>query len=421
MKQVLKVIALIVVIAVLVFAGYKLFFEKEAKEETEIIKANQDKTGEEGDSDKKEAALPVKAIKVERGNLPLRLNISATADVWEKAVIRSELSGTIEDIKVTVGDWVSKGQLLVKLDDEERKLEVEQREAEKLKSYSDYLVKESTESAETEELSPEQRKELETLKQRYQQAVKDVEKRKISQKDFEKISDDYQKVLIFSGDLRDEVRRAQEGLTTAIVYLKQAEFNLKRTTVRSPFPGAVAELRVSKGEKVSVGQELLKVVNLGSLYLKGYALESEIANLKEGIRVRVKFDAFGDRFFYGEIQSISPEIDAERKTITVYIKIDNRDRQFMPGMHAEIDVEYTVFENVIKVPRNAVIFRQDRYLVFVVKELKGTTGVANWQYVEIGHQNDEEIEILSGVQEGDMVLIEGHATLAHQSKVKLVK
>ena len=100
MKQVLKVIALIVVIAVLVFAGYKLFFEKEAKEETEIIKANQDKTGEEGDSDKKEAALPVKAIKVERGNLPLRLNISATADVWEKAVIRSELSGTIEDIKV---------------------------------------------------------------------------------------------------------------------------------------------------------------------------------------------------------------------------------------------------------------------------------------------------------------------------------
>jgi multidrug efflux pump subunit AcrA (membrane-fusion protein) len=105
----------------------------------------------------------------------------------------------------------------------------------------------------------------------------------------------------------------------------------------------------------------------------------------------------------------------------VYVKVDNKDRLFLPGMHAEIDLEYQVFENVIKVPRDAVIFRQERYLVFVVRDVKRNIGTANWEYVTIGHQNDEEIEILSGVKEGDLVLVEGHKTLAHQSRVKVIK
>ena len=419
MKQVLKVLTVIIVIAVLAFAGYKMFFEKEPEEQTEIIKAEENKTGQA--DQKKESALPVKALKIERGNLPLRLNISATADVWEKAVIRTELNGTVENIKVSVGDWVKKGQLLVKLDDEERNLDVKQREAEKLKSLSDYLVKESTETTETKELTGEQRKELEAMKTRYQGALKEIERGKISPEAFEKISDQYQKLLIFSGDLREEVRKAQEGLTTAIIQLKHAELNLKRTSIRSPFSGVVAELKVSRGEKITQGQDVVKVVNLESLYLKGFALESELSNIKKGTRVRIKFDAFQEQYFYGEIEAVSPEIDPDRKTITVFVKVDNKDRLFLPGMHAEIDVEYQVFENVIKVPRNAVIFRQERYLVFVVRDIKRNIGTANWEYVTIGHQNDDEIEILSGVQEGDLVLIEGHGTLAHQSRVKVIQ
>jgi RND family efflux transporter MFP subunit len=419
MKQVLKIFAVVVVIAILAFAGYKMFFEKNTEEQTEIIKAEENKKGQI--EQKTESALPVKALKIERGNLPLRLNISATADVWEKAVIHTELSGTVENINVSVGDWVKKGQLLVKLDDEERKLDVKQREAEKLKCLSNYLVKESTETSDIKELTGEQRKELEAMKKRYQKALKEIDNGKISPGAFEKISDEYQKLLIFSGDLRDEVRKAQEGLSTAIIQLKQAELNLKRTTIRSPFSGVVADLKVSRGEKISQGQDVVKVVNLESLYLKGFALESELSNIKEGTRVRIKFDAFQEQYFYGEIEAVSPEIDPDRKTITVFVKVDNKDRLFLPGMHAEIDVEYQVFENVIKVPRNAVIFRQERYLVFVVRDIKRNIGTANWEYVTIGHQNDDEIEILSGVQEGDLVLIEGHSTLAHQSRVKIIQ
>jgi multidrug efflux pump subunit AcrA (membrane-fusion protein) len=417
MNKVLKIIAFVVIIAGLVFAGFKIFQKEKEKNEAEIIKAEQQQDAQVDTS--KESALPVKVISIKRGNLPLRLNISAAADTWEKADVRTEIAGTVQGIKVSVGDWVKKGQVLVQLDDKERQLDVEQRQAEKLGRYSEYLVKEETDLLGNNELTEEQKKELENSRQNYQSALKDFEKGKLARKEFEKISDDYQKALIFSGTIREEVRKAQEGLSTAVVLLKQAELNLKRTAIKSPFAGVVANLQVSTGETINAGQNVLRVVNLKSLYLKGYALESEIQHLRKGTNVRIRFDSFPETFYYGEIESISPEVDEARKTITVYVKIDNKDNLFLPGMHANIDVEYKIFENVIKVPRDAVITRQDRYLVFTIKDIQGRTGIANWVYVDVGHQNDEEIEIKSGIQEGDLVVIEGHMTLAHQSKVKI--
>lgn len=415
MKTVLKIIAIIVIIAGLVFAGLKIF-QKEDNQETEIISADQEAKSQES---RKEASLPVKVLTIKRGNLPLRLNISATADVWEKADIRPEIPGTITAINVSVGDRVKKNTLLIKMDDEERKLEVEQRQAEKLRSYSEYLVKEETELVENNAPTEDQKNQLGELKQKYVKAVEDFARGKISQKIFERISDDYQKVLLFSGEMREQVRKAQEGLSSAIILLKQAELSLKRTLIRSPFDGIIADLQISKGQTVNTAQTLLRIVNLKTLYLRGYALESEIQYLRKGTNVRIRFDSFPEQFFYGEIESISPEIDEQSKTVTVYVKIDNKDNLFLPGMHAEIDLEHKVFENVIKVPRDAVLTRQDRYLVFTVKDIQGRTGTANWVYVEVGNQNDEEIEIKSGIQEGDLVVIEGHMTLAHQSKVRI--
>lgn len=418
MNKVLKIIALVAIVAGLAFVGYKVF-QKPAKPETEIIKSDEDGGKSEK---KKEAALPVKALTIKRGDLPLRLNISATAEVWEKATVKAEVAGTVEGILFKVGDYVNKGQLLVRLDDEEKMLDVDQRKAEQLRTHSQFLVKESTDITNTSELTEEQKAEIEKQKKLYEKAVKDYNQGKISMDAFEDISEKYQKALIFSGELRQEVRKAQEGLAAANIALKRAELDLKRTRVRSPFPGRMAELKISKGEKVSPGQELFKIVNLDSLYLKGYALESEIDKLKVGTKVRVKFDSYPEDIVYGVLQSISPEIDPQKKTLNIIVKVDNPNKKFLPGMHAEIDLEHQVIPNVMKVPQKAVIPRQGRYLVFIVRELKGTTGVAYWEYVEIGNQNDEEIEIKSdAIKEGDLVLVDGHYTLAHQSRVKIQK
>ncbi|MCK5056056.1 MAG: efflux RND transporter periplasmic adaptor subunit [Candidatus Aminicenantes bacterium] len=418
MKKVINALALVIVAAALIFGGYKLFFQKAKEEQTETITAEKNNSRNSG---ARESLIPVKVIKSERGDLPLRKSISGVADVWEKVDIKAEVPGNVETLNCQIGQTLRKGQVLLKLDDYQQKLQVERNRANKLKTLSNYLVKETTEVYVNPELTPGQRKELEAAKTRFKKAVSDFDKGKISKKEFEKISGEYDQTLILSGESREEVLKARENLTQDIVALKEAELNLQRTSIRSPFPGVVTDIYVSKGEKVTAGQQVVRVVNLDTLYLKGFALESEIRNLRMGIKVRVKFDAYPEEYQYGEIRMISREVDAERKIIPIYVKLDNRDNKFYPGMRAELDIEYRVQKNVIKVPLDAIQPRQNRYLVFIVKDLQGTTGTAMWEYVELGEKNDEEQEIISGVREGDLVIIEGHMTLAHQSRVKIIK
>lgn len=418
MNKSIKIVALIIMIAVLAFGGYKLFFQGEEKEMTEVIKAEDNKDADKADV--KEASLPVTLLRIKRGDLPMRLPISATAEVWEKATLKAEVDGTVQEINCTIGSRVKKGQELVKLDDSEIKLNVERAEAARLQGFSKYLVSESVDAGDEESVSAEDKEKLAALKQKYTQAMDDHNKGKITEKQLDKISEEYETALVYAGVLREEIRKAQEGFADANIQLKQAKLDLQRTSIKSPFPGTIAYLNISKGERLKAGQEILRIVNLQSLYLKGFALESEVKHLKTGMAVRIKFDAFPDQHFYGKIKSISPEIDPQNKTISIFVALDNEDSLIKPGMHAAIDVEYMVYKDVLRVPRNAVITRQ-RPLIFIVNE---KDEIANWEYVELGPKNDEDQIILkglnNGVKEGDLVVIDGHLTLAHQSKVKIL-
>jgi len=408
MKKVLRIVALIILVALAAFAAVKLFFPAKESGKADVI----EQAGEK--SDEKASALPVRVVPAERGRLPLRLRVSAVADVWEKAVMKAEISSTVESLSLRIGSRVQAGQVLVKLDDREPRLEMERAETAKLKALSEFLVNEDV-GVELPEIAAAEKQQLQELRERYLKAAADFEAGRISENAFQKISEEYDTRMVFSGALREDIRRAKDGLSDAMIQLKKARLDLKRTTIRAPFSGIVADIQVSLGEKVSAGRELVKVVNLDSLYLKGYALESEIRHLRKGTGARILMDSYPDEIFRGEIESISPEVDSDKKTLTVYVKVDNQDHRILPGMHAEMDIEYKVFENVIKVPRKAVLIRQNP-LVFVVQDQ-----TAIWKYVELGENNDEEIHIKSGLNEGELVVVEGQMTLAHQSRVKIIE
>ncbi|MCP4219882.1 MAG: efflux RND transporter periplasmic adaptor subunit [bacterium] len=411
----IKVIAVIIVIGLFLWGGYNMFFKEKAKEVTEVIKAEKTDGAKKGKS--KEASLPVSVLKVTRGDMPMRLPISATADVWEKATLKAEVSGTVESIPYSVGANIGRGRLVLKLDDTEKKLDLEQADASRLYSLSKYLVNKSIENDSTTSVPLVEggMEALEKVKAKYLAAKKDYAKGKISQKKLDAISLEYVEAQVIAGVLKDEVRKA-EGFSSADAMFKKAKLDLDRTSIKSPFPGIISDIKVSKGQKVSAGTELLKIVNLQSIYLRGYALESEVRHLKAGTPVRIKFDSFPDEYFVGMVKSVSPEVDPANKTITIFVTVKNDENKILPGMHAELDIEYQIHKNVIKVPRMAVLVRQERPLVFKIKDK-----IAIWEYVEVGPKNDEEQIIISGVSEGDKIVVDGHLTLAHQSKVKIVK
>lgn len=407
---------LILLILAVFLAVFFLFFNKEKDQGTEIIKADPAKESESF----RPSSIPVKVAKVLKGDLPLRLKISGSAQAREKAVIKSEVSGKIFKIYVNPGDKVKKGEILIKIDDTEKKLELEKAEANKLKSLAQYLIdSEFDDLIKSKHRAPDNAEKFKKIKDEYLKAISDLNSGKITQSEFDRISEKYESIMVSSGSLRQEIKKANDGLADAIISVKQARLNLSRTIIRSPFNGVVSELKVSRGENINTGQELLKVVNLNSVYIEGYALESEVKNLNVNTKVRIKLDSYNDRYFYGSIDSISPEIDSTNKTISVFVKISNSDNKILPGMHAEMDIEYKIFKDIYKVPLKAIIVRQDRPLIFVVN---GKT--VNWVYVDLGPKNDDEqgvAKFYSEVKEGDLVVIEGHATLAHQSRVKIVE
>ncbi len=413
-----KLVIFIAFIILLFTAVFFLFFNKEEDQGTEIIKS--DKLDNSKNASIKTSSIPVKVVKILKGDLPLRLKISGSAQAREKATIKSEVSGKIFNIYIKPGQKVIRGQLLIKIDDTEKKLEVAKAEANKLKCLAQYLIDSEFEDAvSTDKISPQEIEMFKKAKSAYLKAITDFNAGRITQEQFDKINNRYERIMVSSGSLRQEIKKANDGLADAIISLKQAKINLKRTFIRSPFDGVISDLKVSKGESINSGQELLKVINLKSVYIEGFALESEVKNLNVSTKVRIKFDSFNDKYIYGRIDSISPEVDSTNKTISIFVKIDNSNSKILPGMHAEMDIEYKIFKNVFKVPNKAIIVRQDRPLIFVVKGK-----IVNWVYVDLGPKNDEEqgiIKFYSEVKEGDQVVIEGHSTLAHQSRIKIIK
>jgi len=412
---------LIWVIGVIVLLAASVFFvnhfrSDEKKTETEIISAGTESENAAQET-RQDVRLPVRTMLVERGDMPLRMRLSGVADTHEKASLKAEVSGFIEAINCQVGDEVRAGQELIVLNDREKKIELESARANRLKNLSKFLVTEDEGLYRQGEISDQEREALSARKKEYLALLESYRKGAASLADLEKAKQEYESSLIYSGELREEIRKAEIGLTDAYINEKKAEWNLERTRIRSPFPGTVANLRASRGEQVSVGQEVVSLVNLNRLFVRGYALESEISRLQPGVRVRLAFNAFPGKFEYGRITALAPEVDAEKKTITIYVAVDNPEKRIFPGMHAEMDVEYKVLPQVLKVPRHAVIHRQERPLVFVVRD-----EIAMWVYVDLGERNEEEFEITGGeLAAGDEVIIEGHLTLGHQARVQVVK
>ena len=116
MKKFIKILSILLIICVVVFFGYKAF-KKKGSDENSTEQTETQNNVKEGQAD--EAPLPVKVVKIKKGDLPLRLEISAISEVRQKADIKSEVSGKVMEIKKRAGDNVKKGEIIIRIDDTE--------------------------------------------------------------------------------------------------------------------------------------------------------------------------------------------------------------------------------------------------------------------------------------------------------------
>ena len=404
-KILVGVLALIIVGA----AAYLIFFNKKGKPTTA-------KTGEETAqpaAKPEESALPVKVVLVKRGDLVMRLESPGEAYTEKKIALKTEVTGTIKSLNVKEGLHVRAGEVLVEIDDQEYRLRWERSEALRLKYLSDLLLDKQF-APPIKEMDAGAVERIKKAEQDFSKAGSLYGQGMISREDFEKAKRSYETLLIESGVKQEEVMAAAKGLTQAEIDAKIAQMELERTKIRAPFAGIISDIKVSPQEYISPGRELFTLVDISKIKVQARVLESEIGKMKVGYEATLRFSAYPGKTFKGHVEAVSPIINPEDRTCAVHIAVDNTQEEIKPGMHAEVEIAADIYKDRVLVPQEAVLVRGGRKLVFAVEE-----GLAKWRYIEVGLENKDYAEVLDGIKEGEMVIVEGHFTLAHDARVQV--
>ncbi len=198
-----------------------------------------------------------------------------------------------------------------------------------------------------------------------------------------------------------EVSQAEFAQAQANLLLLEEE--LKDARIHAPFAGRLGERRVSAGQVVQPGEVLLHLVQMDPLEVRFEVPERFVSALSAGLAVNVESDAFRDEIFAGEVIFLSPEVRASTRTVAVRARVENSDGRLRPGMFARVGLVLEERPEALVVPETAVM-QQGRESVVLARNEEGR---AERRVVRTGMRMDGRVEILEGLSEGDVVVVEG--------------
>jgi RND family efflux transporter MFP subunit len=320
--------------------------------------------------------LPVVAGEVTDGDLILSINTTGQVRSESEGRIRSEVAGTVARVLVRPGDRVRRGQAIVELDP--RPFDIDLAEAEV------------------------------NLKERTQQ-----------------YEDLYRPDSAATGVMPSQTRLdafvIRSGLAAARVRLDRARLARERSSILAPFTGVVDRITTVAGDRLNAGQEIGALVDLENLRIEAAVLEHDLPLIRVGGEAVITSAAIPGQSIAGRVQAILPMVDSTTRAGRAFVRAQGGGA-LRPGMYADVRLEAQRLPNRRLVPARAIIERDGRPLVFVVKG-----GRAQWTYVQPGRSNGSMTEILpdsvSGVipvNPGDRVIVEGHLTLTHDAPVRTV-
>ena len=372
------------------------------------------------ENEESDPAVTVEVAYLRRTSLKMTASGSGIANAVHDSEVSSDVSGKVVVLNVAEGDHVKKGELLLQLDDRTYQLALEEAESQLLIAQLEFGLRTRRNSMKNQRTNGTNAigdTSMGNANGTFKELDLGLASSEPSRKTFTspQLKSDIER--IFSGKLRHRVAAAKSGLSRSLVALRKAEMDLQATRLRAPFSGVIADLNVSVGERISIGEPILRLIDTSRILLKVQVLETEFGDIRVGQPVSVRFVAYPTHRFSGEVIAVNPAIDPEKKTGRVTVGINNPEGTISVGMSADVAIESRVFTNRLLVPKAAIIERDGRSLVFIVRE-----GLAKWCYVDIGLSNLSTVEIVGSsmeIKEGEPVIVNGHFTLPHDANVKL--
>nr|WP_202707552.1 efflux RND transporter periplasmic adaptor subunit [Sporosalibacterium faouarense] len=339
----------------------------------------------------KEDYVPVEIESVKTDTIFREVTISGQVHPNKDIMILPKTPGKVADIRVELGDKVSKGQVLFTLDREDIQKQINQAEAALNAAKKSYAInEEQIENAKTN---------LERTQTLYEQGA--VSKSQ------------YEQAKLAASDKPLEAAQAQ--IDQAQISYNQAKEALDNTVITSPMSGTVSSMNIDEGEFASNAQPAMNIIDANKLYVQINVTEDIVSNIEEGQEVRISFDALS-RDTVGTIDQIYPTADARTQLYPVKIYIDNEDNKVMPGMFAKVSLKTDVRENVLVIKGDALVEKDNKTFVYVVED-----NAAVEKEVETGLDEGMYVEIKAGLGKAEKVVIKGQNYVGNGSEVKVVR
>ena len=198
-------------------------------------------------------------------------------------------------------------------------------------------------------------------------------------------------------------------------FVKKGELliKLKSGDIIAPFSGVLGYTGITEDILVSDNIFIITIDDNSIIYSDIKIPENYSSFIKKGLPIEVRLSSFKNKIFLGEIDFVSSRINADTRSLLSRIKIDNKDLDLISGSLLEVTVKFNL-RNSLSVPDTSVMVEGDKSYVYLISQ----ENIANKTQVKIGSRSDKSIEILSGLNEGDIIVAEGLKKVRPQGKIK---
>lgn len=311
-------------------------------------------------------------------NLKSYVTLNGKVEPERSVQVYSRLSAYVEAILKEEDEFVAAGTVLARLDDTEIRIQYR-------------LAENQLEQAELT-LGDEEAKFNRSEQLKKEDLVSD---------------EDYQAAKTSYQNARIEYQNKLENF-------KDLELQLAYTRIRAPIEGFVVERLIDVGSRVNANEEVYSIEDFTPLLIRLYVPASDAINLDKGMPVEISSELYPGRLFNGEVKLINPRIDPESGTVKVTVEVTPGGALLKPGMFVEARILISEDDDKIAVPHRALVYRKGEPFVYVFQK-----GQVALRAIETGISHEDRIEVTSGLQEGDRIVVVGIEDLKEGMKVRV--
>lgn len=328
------------------------------------------------------------AVQVTRStekSLEKRINLVGNLEAGSQVEIRTKYSGYIKSMPFNVGDQIKAGEVILELNDSENQEMV-------IKAKAALTVAKAQLKAQvtSQELT---QKEYDRLLRLQKSGVSTVQQ----------MEEAVANLAIAKAQTELEQARVEQAESG----LEQSRLRLQENQILAPTNGFLAERLVDVGDLAKPDVALMKIVNLDTVRTIVHIVEKDYEDVKLGQKAVITVDTFPEKTFSGHVLRKAPVLDPQTRTAAVHIEIPNKDFSLKPGMHARVQIVFEQRHKAKVLPVASLTRRKDGpgSAVYIIDGNPPVTEIRN---IEVGINDGELVEILSGINSGDLVITLGN-------------